>query len=50
MISGIYTALLLIIFMGIVIWAWSKGNKEAFEKTAQMPLIDDDNANNGENQ
>jgi cbb3-type cytochrome oxidase subunit 3 len=49
MISGIYTGLLLIIFIAIVIWAWSKDNKEAFDKSAQMPLLkDDDNANNGE--
>lgn len=41
MISGIYTAILLIIFIAIVFWAWNKNNKEAFDKNAQMPLIDD---------
>ena len=41
MISGIYTAILLIIFIAIFIWAWSKDNKEAFDETAQMPLIND---------
>ena len=55
MISGIYTGILLIVFLAIVIWAWSKDNKEAFDKTAQMPLLKDndeanDEANNGEDQ
>ena len=51
MISGIYTGILLIVFLAIVVWAWSKDNKEAFDKTAQMPLLkDNDEANNGEDQ
>jgi cytochrome c oxidase cbb3-type subunit 4 len=48
MINGIYTALLLIIFIAIVFWAWSKENKESFDKNAQMPLIDEDENQNGE--
>jgi cbb3-type cytochrome oxidase subunit 3 len=46
MISGIYTAILLIVFFAIVFWAWSKDNKEAFDETAQMPLLNDDDIEN----
>jgi cbb3-type cytochrome oxidase subunit 3 len=49
MISGIYTAILLIVFFAIVIWAWSKDNKEAFDESAQMPLLNDnDNHDDGD--
>ena len=39
--SGIITGLLLVMFIGIWIWAWSKNNKEAFDKMASLPLEDD---------
>lgn len=38
---SIWTALLLIIFVGIVIWAWSGRQRERFEQAARMPLEDD---------
>lgn len=41
MISGIYTAILLIIFLAIVAWAWSSKNKKKFDKYARMPLNED---------
>ena len=41
MISGLYTALLLIVFLAIVAWAYSKGNKSTFEDMAEMPLKED---------
>jgi cytochrome c oxidase cbb3-type subunit 4 len=51
MISGIYTAVLIIMFLGIVAWAWSKQNKEKFEELSYTALRDDDEltANNEEN-
>ncbi|MBX9613344.1 MAG: cbb3-type cytochrome c oxidase subunit 3 [Burkholderiales bacterium] len=28
-------------FIGIVIWAWSRGNKERFEEAARLPFEQD---------
>lgn len=39
---SIWTALLLILFVGIVVWAWSGRRRERFEQAARMPLEDDD--------
>jgi cytochrome c oxidase cbb3-type subunit 4 len=41
MISGIYTAIMLITFLGIVAWAWSKHNKTKFEELSHLALKDD---------
>ena len=46
MISGIYTAIMLVMFLGIVAWAWSKHNKTTFEEMSHMALKDDDQMNN----
>lgn len=37
-ISGIVTLLLLVLFIGIVIWAWSDRRKADFERAARLPL------------
>ncbi len=39
---SVLTALLFIIFVGIVIWAYSGKRKKTFETAAQMPLANDD--------
>ena len=44
---SIWTALLLIIFIGIVIWAWSGRQRERFEQAARLPLEDDDRPGRG---
>lgn len=41
MISGIVTALLLVLFVGGWIWAWSPKRKREFEDAAHLPLEDD---------
>lgn len=41
MISGIFTAILLVVFVGIWIWAWSKKRQADFSKSARLPLEDD---------
>jgi len=38
MISGIVTSLLLVLFVGGWIWAWSPRRKSEFEAAARMPL------------
>ena len=42
MINGLMTALLLIIFIGIVLWAYSKKNKNTFNELSQMALDESD--------
>ncbi|ANB18395.1 cbb3-type cytochrome oxidase subunit 3 [Dokdonella koreensis] len=41
MISGIFTALLLLAFLGIWAWAWSKGPRQGFGEAALLPLDED---------
>ncbi len=55
MISGIYTAVMLLIFIGVFLWAWSCRNKQTFEELAHLPLEKDPsnqvigNDNSGDN-
>lgn len=42
MISGIYTGLMLVVFLGIVFWAWSTKNKTKFKEASQMALKEDE--------
>ena len=41
-IRGITTALALIAFIGVVIWAWSKKRKTDFDEAANLPFADDE--------
>lgn len=41
-ISGIVTAVFVIVFIGIVWWAFGKGNKKRFEEDAKIPFEEDD--------
>ena len=40
-ISGVATAVLLLCFIGIVVWSFSSRRKQAFEKAARLPLEED---------
>ncbi|KAB7628200.1 cbb3-type cytochrome oxidase subunit 3 [Alkalilimnicola sp. S0819] len=40
-VSGIMTTLLLVIFLGIVIWAWSGKRKKDFNEASRLPLEDE---------
>lgn len=40
MLSGIITAILLVLFIAGWIWAWSPKRKQAFDAAAQLPLDD----------
>ena len=42
---GWWTGVLLVIFIGIVVWAWSGKRKRGFDEAARLPLEDDDEAN-----
>jgi cytochrome c oxidase cbb3-type subunit 4 len=39
-----WTVALLVIFIGIVMWAFSSKRKQDFEEAARLPLDDDDQA------
>ena len=41
-ISGIVTAVFVLVFIGIVWWAYSKGNKQRFEDAGKLPFSEDD--------
>lgn len=41
MMSGILTAILLLMFFGMIAWAWSKRRKKDFSEAANLPLEDD---------
>lgn len=41
MISGIITAILLVGFLGLIGWAWSKRRKTNFNEAANLPLEED---------
>ncbi len=38
----IWTIVLFVLFIGIVVWAWSSKRRKSFEAAARMPLEDDD--------
>jgi len=41
MMRSVITAVLFAVFVGIVLWAWSKGRRADFEAAARLPLDDD---------
>lgn len=41
---GVNIAALMLIFVGIWIWAWLPYHKQEFDKLAQLPMHDDDSA------
>jgi len=38
---GLMTAILIVAFVGICVWAWSGRRKERFDAAAQLPLQED---------
>jgi cytochrome c oxidase cbb3-type subunit IV len=39
--SGIFTAILLVLFVGMWVWAFSSRRRARFEEAARMPLEDE---------
>lgn len=37
-----HTVLLLVIFIGIVVWAYSRRRKKSFDEAANLPFADDE--------
>ena len=42
MVSGIFTVVLLVTFLGIVGWAFSRKRRSAFDEAARLPLENDE--------
>jgi cytochrome c oxidase cbb3-type subunit 4 len=42
-----WTVVMLVLFIGIIAWAWSSKRKKAFDEAARLPLDDGDNAAHG---
>jgi len=40
--DSLWTLLLLVVFLGIVIWAWSGKRKKSFDEASRLPLTDDE--------
>jgi cytochrome c oxidase cbb3-type subunit 4 len=41
LVRGMITLSLLLLFIGLFVWAWSSRRKDLFERMAQLPLEDD---------
>ncbi|MFP4138500.1 MAG: cbb3-type cytochrome oxidase subunit 3 [Halomonas sp.] len=41
-VSGIVTGILIVAFIGITVWAYSKRRKPDFDEAANLPFADDD--------
>jgi cytochrome c oxidase cbb3-type subunit 4 len=37
---SIWTVVMFVVFIGIIVWAWSGKRKTSFEEAARMPLDD----------
>ena len=42
LIQSIWTVVVLVLFVGIVIWAWSGKRKQDFDEAANIPFNEDD--------
>lgn len=40
---SLITLISFLVFIGIVVWAWSGRNRERFEEAARLPFSDDPN-------
>ena len=42
LIQSIWTVVVMVLFVGIVIWAWSGKRKQRFDEAANIPFSEDD--------
>ena len=42
LIQSIWTIVVLVLFVGIVVWAWSGKRKKHFDEAANLPFTEDD--------
>jgi cytochrome c oxidase cbb3-type subunit 4 len=48
-VRGLVTLVLMLAFIGLVAWAWSRRRKAHFDEMARMPLEEDRRSNKGAN-
>jgi cytochrome c oxidase cbb3-type subunit 4 len=41
LIHSVWTVLLFVLFIGIIVWAWSAKRKKSFDQAARLPLEDE---------
>lgn len=41
-IQSIWTIVVMVIFVGIIIWAWSGKRRKSFDEASRIPLDDDE--------
>ena len=39
-VRGVITAVLLVLFVALAVWTWSRNRKDTYDKAARMPLED----------
>lgn len=42
LIQSVWTIVVLVLFVGIVVWAWSGKRKQRFDEAANIPFDEDD--------
>jgi cytochrome c oxidase cbb3-type subunit IV len=42
LVQGLITILLMVLFVGIVVWAYSSRQKKRFEEASMLPFAEDD--------
>jgi cytochrome c oxidase cbb3-type subunit 4 len=42
LVQSIWTLVVMIVFLGIVVWTYSSKRKSAFDEAAHLPIDDDD--------
>ena len=42
LVHSIWTVVVMVLFVGIVLWAWSDRQKQRFDEAARLPFDEDD--------
>ncbi len=45
LLQGIWTIMVMVFFLGVVFWAWSKKRKKEFDDAAMIPFREDNDEN-----
>ena len=45
LLQAVWTIIVMVIFIGIFIWAWGRKKKKKFDEASRIPLDDDESIN-----
>ena len=45
LLQAVWTIIVMVVFIGIFIWAWGSGRKKKFDEASRIPLDDDESIN-----